>query len=99
MEIDYEKLGFRCGIEIHQQLDTHKLFCNCPSIISDENPEIIIRRSLKASASELGEIDIAAKHEMAKKKTFIYEACTSNSCLVELDEEPPGKVNKDALKI
>ncbi|MDY6773736.1 MAG: hypothetical protein SVS85_00925, partial [Candidatus Nanohaloarchaea archaeon] len=29
-DTDYEDLGFRCGIEIHQQLDTStKLFCSC----------------------------------------------------------------------
>jgi Glu-tRNA(Gln) amidotransferase subunit E-like FAD-binding protein len=25
--IDYKKVGFMCGLEIHQQLDTKKLFC------------------------------------------------------------------------
>jgi glutamyl-tRNA(Gln) amidotransferase subunit E len=30
--IDYKKIGFKAGLEIHQQLETKKLFCNCPSI-------------------------------------------------------------------
>jgi len=27
MVLDYAELGFKCGIEIHQQVDSHKLFC------------------------------------------------------------------------
>jgi len=46
MQLDYEKINFKCGIEIHQQLDTHKLFCNCPSIIRDDKPDIIVKRRL-----------------------------------------------------
>ena len=31
-KFDYEKLGLKCGLEIHQQLDTEmKLFCRCPA--------------------------------------------------------------------
>jgi len=41
--IDYNKIGFKCGIEIHQQLDTHKLFCNCPSEIRKDEPDFIIK--------------------------------------------------------
>jgi glutamyl-tRNA(Gln) amidotransferase subunit E len=98
MEIDYEKLGFKCGIEIHQQLETNKLFCQCPSLVNDPSkPDIIIKRNLRTSAGETGKIDKAALHETSKKKHYIYEACYSSSCLVELDEEPPHPVNKEAL--
>ena len=24
--------GFKAGLEIHQRLDTHKLFCSCSSV-------------------------------------------------------------------
>ncbi len=89
--------GFKCGIEIHQQLDTAKLFCDCPSIVHDKDPDIKVIRRLRAVAGETGEIDAAAAHEKAKARTFIYEACSTSSCLVELDEEPPHQVNQDAL--
>jgi Glu-tRNA(Gln) amidotransferase subunit E-like FAD-binding protein len=97
--MDYQKLGFKCGIEIHQQLDTHKLFCNCPSIVHDENPDIKVIRKLRASAGETGEIDIAAAYEQQKSMDISYEACSTSSCLVELDEEPPHAPNPEAVQI
>jgi glutamyl-tRNA(Gln) amidotransferase subunit E len=93
-----EDWKMKCGIEIHQQLDTHKLFCNCPSILRQDEPEFTIMRKLHAVAGEGGEIDIAAKHEATIDKEFIYQGYDT-TCLVELDEEPPHLINKDALKI
>lgn len=96
--MNYEKIGFKCGLEIHQQLETKKLFCDCNSLVNDPNkPDIKIKRKLRPVVGETGEIDVAALHEMKKGKEFIYEACSSSSCLVELDEEPPHQMNKDAL--
>ncbi len=99
MQLDYKKLGFKSGLEIHQQLETHKLFCNCPSIVHDKNPDIKFERKLRTSAGESGKIDQAAKYESKKQKTFLYEACSTSSCLVEYDEEPPTQVNQEALEI
>jgi Glu-tRNA(Gln) amidotransferase subunit E-like FAD-binding protein len=98
MDIDYKKLGLKCGLEIHQQLDSHKLFCNCPSILRKDEPSLVVRRKLHAVAGERGEIDIAAKYEAGKDKEFIYEA-HDTTCLVELDESPPHLINQEALKI
>lgn len=97
--MDYKKLGFKCGIEIHQQLDTHKLFCECPSNIVDGKPDKTVKRYLWAAAGETGDVDIAAKHEMSKKKYFEYQYFKESSCLVELDEEPPHPINTQALKV
>ncbi len=97
-EIDYKEVGLKCGLEIHQQLDTSKLFCNCPSLLRSEEPDFIVKRKLHAVAGESGEIDIAAKHEVEQDKEFIYQGYDS-VCLVELDEEPPHQINKEALKI
>lgn len=97
-KIDYSKLGFKSGLEIHQQLDTKKLFCNCFSVLRQDEPEFIVRRKLHAIAGESGEIDVAVKHETEKNKEFVYQGYDS-VCLVELDEEPPHEINKEALKI
>ncbi len=94
---DYSKLGLMCGIEIHQQLNTHKLFCECPSQIRDDAPHGTVTRKIKAVAGELGNIDPAALHELLKDKEFVYEFYNDTNCLVELDEEPPNKLNKEAL--
>ncbi|MCX6711779.1 MAG: Glu-tRNA(Gln) amidotransferase subunit GatE [Candidatus Woesearchaeota archaeon] len=98
--IDYKKLDFKCGLEIHKQLETHKLFCNCPSFVNDPNkPDIIINRKLRSVAGETGTLDIAAEYEKSKNKNFVYEACSTSSCLVELDEEPPHPINQHAIDI
>ena len=98
MQINYEQLGFKCGLECHQQLEGKKLFCNCLTLNSDKEPDIIIERKLKAVAGETGDIDIAAEFEMMKKKKIIYEANSEDVCLVETDEEPPHELNKQALE-
>jgi Glu-tRNA(Gln) amidotransferase subunit E-like FAD-binding protein len=98
MEHDYKKIELKSGLEIHQQLNTHKLFCSCPSILRNDEPEYEIKRVLKPVIGETGKIDIAAKHEHKQNKEFIYQIFDTN-CLVELDEEPPRPLNKKALKI
>ena len=98
MKLDYQKLEFKCGLEIHQQLDTKKLFCNCPSLLRRDEPDFEVRRKLHAVAGESGEIDVAAKYQALLDKEFIYQGYDS-TCLVELDEEPPHEINPEALKI
>lgn len=98
MELDYEKMGLKCGIEIHQQLETHKLFCACPSIIRDDEPDVIVHRKMRAVAGEMGGIDPAALHEFLKNREITYEAYSDTNCLVELDEEPPHPINMEALE-
>jgi glutamyl-tRNA(Gln) amidotransferase subunit E len=95
MEIKKE---IKCGLEIHQQLDTHKLFCECPSILRNDSPSLEVKRKLHAVAGESGEIDIAVKYEASKDREFIYHGYDT-TCLVELDEEPPHLINPEALKI
>ena len=99
MEIDYGKIGLKCGIEIHQQLTTKKLFCNCPSIIRDDEPDFTVERRLRAVVGETGKVDIAAKKEQHRAKTFLYQGYYDCTCLVELDEEPPRTMNKEALMV
>ena len=96
-KIDYEKIGFKCGLEIHQQLEGKKLFCNCPTINSDKESDVKFERKLRAVAGETGEIDIAARHEMEKGKYFVYESDSADTCLVEFDEMPPYSISQNAL--
>src|SRR3989338_3586816 len=98
MEPDYRKLGFKCGLEIHQQLDGQKTIFNCATLNSDKEADVKFERRLRAVAGETGKIDIAAKHEMEKGKKIVYEADSSDTCLVEYDEEPPHKLNTEALE-
>ncbi|MEK6844960.1 MAG: Glu-tRNA(Gln) amidotransferase subunit GatE [Nanoarchaeota archaeon] len=97
--LDYEKLKFKSGLEIHQQIDAKKLFCNCPSVLRNDEPDLIVNRKLHAVAGEKGEVDIAAQYQASLKKEFIYEFYKDNNCLIELDEEPPHIINQEALKI
>lgn len=97
MVIDYKKIGFKAGLEIHQQLDTHKLFCECPSVLRTDAPLNTVKRKIHVVAGESGEVDVAAKFESEEEKEFIYETYDT-TCLVELDEEPPHPLNKEALK-
>lgn len=96
---DYSKLGLKCGVEIHQQLDTKKLFCSCPCEIREDAPDVVIRRRLRAVAGEMGGIDPAALHEFLRGREFVYEGYTSSNCLVELDDEPPHPLNREALSV
>ncbi len=94
--MDYRALGLKVGLEVHQQLATRKLFCDCASRLVDEPGGERFERRLRPTQSELGEIDAAAIEEARRHLTFVYEA-TSNSCLVEADEEPPHPPNVEAL--
>ena len=96
--MDYQKINFKCGIEIHQQIEGKKLFCDCPTTIKDDKPDFEFKRRLRVSAGESGNTDIAALAEQAKGKEFVYQGFNDANCLVELDEEPPHEVNKDALE-
>lgn len=87
--------SIKAGLEIHQQLDTNKLFCGCPSALSETVSGTVFRR-LRVSRSEMGEIDRAAEWQSSMDRLFRYEV-TDNSCLVELDEEPPHGVNTEAV--
>ncbi|MDR0198859.1 MAG: Glu-tRNA(Gln) amidotransferase subunit GatE [Methanomassiliicoccaceae archaeon] len=87
---------FICGIEIHQQLNTKKLFCSCDSELSEENTATYLRK-LRPIAGSSGAVDRAAAEESAKQRGFRYQSPPRISCMIDLDEEPPNGVNEDAL--
>ena len=100
MSIDYSKIGLKVGLEIHQQLDTaEKLFCSCKPELFKEEPEFTFLRRLRPTQSELGQVDPAAFFEFQKGVKILYEANRETSCLVEMDEEPPHNLNKEAVEV
>ena len=86
----------KCGIEIHQQLDTKKLFCKCESELKEEGAGAYFRK-LRPTTSEMGEVDRAALAQFQRGMGFRYQCCEGSTCLVEMDEEPPHPVNSDAM--
>jgi len=98
MKLDYKKLGFKCGLEIHQELDTGKLFCSCSSALAEKDECSQIRRKLRPVAGETGNVDVTALFESARKRHFIYHAYKDEACLVEMDAEPPHPINEEAKK-
>ena len=86
----------KIGLEIHAQLNTKKLFCDCDTDLLD-NPTKTIERKLHVTVSELEEVDRAAFEESLKGKKHVYEAFDT-SCLVYLDEEPPHEPNEEAIE-
>ena len=96
----YSKIGLKAGLEIHQQLDTkEKLFCSCKPNLFKDDPDYTFIRKLRPSQSELGQVDLAALFEFQKETEILYEANNQTSCLVEMDEEPPHDLNKEAVEI
>jgi len=98
----YRKLGFRCGLEIHQQLKTEKkLFCRCPAGLYQKkgqyDAEVI--RHMRPTLSELGEYDGTALMEFKTKKTVIYHIKNETACTYDIDDTPPFALNREALTI
>src|SRR3989344_2070291 len=97
MAQDYKALELKSGLEIHQQLNTKKLFCDDSSELRQDAPHFTIKRELRSLAGEIGKIDPAALFERKKRKYYIYEGYKDTTCLIETDEEPPHLINQDAL--
>jgi glutamyl-tRNA(Gln) amidotransferase subunit E len=74
-QADYDRIGFKSGLEVHQQLKTSKkLFCNCPSGVyqTNEDFDAEIIRHMRPTLSELGEYDGTALMEFKTRKNIIY---------------------------
>ncbi|ACV12819.1 aspartyl-tRNA(Asn) amidotransferase, B subunit [Halorhabdus utahensis DSM 12940] len=99
-DFDYEALGLVAGLEIHQQLDTAaKLFCECPTTLREpDESTTTITRYLHPTKSELGELDEAALEESQVEREFEYLTYDS-TCLVEADDEPPHRVDDEAMAV
>lgn len=100
MNEDIKKLGFKCGVEIHQQLFTEKkLFCRCPAGLYSKEHQAEILRHMRPTLSEMGVYDGCALMEFKTKKEIIYLLNKDSVCTYELDDTPPFHINEDALDI
>ncbi len=99
-EEDYQKIGFKSGLEVHQQLLTErKLFCRCPAGRYSQVYNAEILRHMRPTLSELGEYDGTALMEFKTKKEIIYRINHETVCTYEMDDTPPFEVNDEALDI
>lgn len=99
-EGDYAALGFKSGLEIHQQLLTEKkLFCRCPAGRYSEEFNAEILRHMRPTLSELGEYDGTALMEFKTRKEIIYQIHRDTVCTYEMDDTPPFELNGEALDI
>ncbi len=97
---DYARVGFKSGLEIHQQLYTaKKLFCRCPAGHYSPKYDAEILRHMRPTLSELGEYDGTALMEFKTKKEIIYRINRETVCTYEMDDTPPFMINEDALDI
>jgi glutamyl-tRNA(Gln) amidotransferase subunit E len=96
---DYADVGFKSGLEIHQQLLTSKkLFCRCPAGLYSESFTGEILRHMRPTLSELGEYDGTALMEFKTKKEIIYQINHRTVCTYEMDDTPPFELNDEALE-
>ncbi len=97
---DYQEMGLKSGLEIHQQLDTEKkLFCRCPVLPYSDQYHAEILRHMRPTLSELGEYDGTALMEFKTKKEIIYQINKDTVCTYEMDDTPPFEINREALDI
>ena len=99
-DADYAAVGFKSGLEIHQQLLTSKkLFCRCPAGQYSDQYDAEILRHMRPTLSELGEYDGTALMEFKTKKEIIYRIHRNTVCTYEMDDTPPFQINEEALDI
>jgi glutamyl-tRNA(Gln) amidotransferase subunit E len=97
---DYAEIGFKSGLEVHQQLLTDKkLFCRCPAGKYQNSYNAEILRHMRPTLSELGEYDGTALMEFKTKKDIIYRINYDTVCTYEMDDTPPFQINDEALDI
>ncbi|HDM42774.1 MAG TPA: Glu-tRNA(Gln) amidotransferase GatDE subunit E, partial [Firmicutes bacterium] len=99
-DFDFTQLGFKCGLEVHYQLNTKKkLHCRCPAKMVDGEPDAATIRHMRPTLSELGEYDGTALMEFKTRKEVVYLLYDEVVCTYEMDDTPPFLINREALDI
>lgn len=97
---DFEAIGYKCGLEIHQQLSTErKLFCRCPPIYRNDPAHYTIVRHMRPTLSEMGTYDGTALMEFKTRKNVTYQFFRDTTCSYETDDTPPFELDPKALEI
>ncbi len=97
---DWKALGFKCGVEIHHQIDTkRKLFCRCPAGQYHDTWHSEVLRHMRPTMSELGVYDGTALMEFKTKKEIIYRLHRDVVCTYEMDDNPPFPIDDEAVDI
>lgn len=97
---ELRELGFKGGLETHQQLATSgKLFCRCPARIRNDEHHQELLRHMRPTLSEFGEYDGTALMEFKTKKQVHYLLYNDSVCTYEMDDTPPFKANPEAVSI
>ena len=98
--IDFRRLGFHAGLEVHHQIRSgRKLFCHCPTVLEDNprNMDYSFYRYFRPVLGEMGDFDPGMLVEFEKGYRVIYYACERNTCTYEMDETPPFFPDMDAI--
>ena len=99
---DYKRIGFKSGLEVHQQLKTKsKLFCRCPAGIYHRHEEYDaeVIRHMRPTLSEMGVYDGTALMEFRTRKEITYRLNNRTACTYEVDDTPPFHIDTEALEI
>ncbi|MCF2143237.1 MAG: Glu-tRNA(Gln) amidotransferase subunit GatE [Candidatus Heimdallarchaeota archaeon] len=97
-KIDFKKMGFRAGLEVHHQINTkRKLFCNCKAKLSNGEPDYRFERYFRPVLGEMGDFDAGMLIEFEKGYRVIYHAFEETVCCYEQDEQPPFWPDLEAI--
>ncbi|MCD6382858.1 MAG: Glu-tRNA(Gln) amidotransferase subunit GatE [Thermoplasmata archaeon] len=94
----FRSLGLKVGFEIHQQVKSdRKLFCRCPPVLRNDEPDYVILRHMRPTLSEMGTYDRTALMEFKTKKNIYYQIYKDTTCTYEIDDTPPFEMDEKSL--